>query len=83
MENMSLIPHYMHRSGQENLDSYHDRWDAKDVVDAYDHNAMGTCADLCTTEHKFSREDQDAFAIQSYEDLLKLGRENMIMKWFL
>ena len=37
------------------------------LVDAYDQNAMGTCADLCATEHHFSREDQDAFAIKSYE----------------
>jgi acetyl-CoA C-acetyltransferase len=37
------------------------------LVDAYDHNAMGTCADLCATEYNFSREDQDAFAIKSYE----------------
>jgi acetyl-CoA C-acetyltransferase len=36
------------------------------LVDAYDNNAMGTCADLCATEYNFSREDQDAFAIQSY-----------------
>jgi acetyl-CoA C-acetyltransferase len=36
------------------------------LVDVYDQNAMGVCADLCATEHKFSREDQDAFAIQSY-----------------
>src|SRR5690554_1730582 len=37
------------------------------LVDAYDNNAMGVCADLCATEYEFSREDQDAFAIQSYE----------------
>ena len=36
------------------------------LVDAYDRNAMGVCADACATEHGFSREDQDAFAIQSY-----------------
>jgi acetyl-CoA C-acetyltransferase len=28
---------------------------------------MGVCADACATEYNFSREDQDAFAIQSYE----------------
>ena len=28
--------------------------------------AMGVCADECATEYEFSREDQDAFAIQSY-----------------
>jgi acetyl-CoA acetyltransferase len=28
---------------------------------------MGVCADLCATEYEFSREDQDNYAIQSYE----------------
>jgi acetyl-CoA C-acetyltransferase len=28
---------------------------------------MGVCADACATEYKFSREEQDAFAIQSYK----------------
>jgi acetyl-CoA C-acetyltransferase len=28
---------------------------------------MGVCADLCASEYKISREEQDAFAIQSYE----------------
>ena len=28
---------------------------------------MGVCADACALEYDFSREDQDAFAIQSYE----------------
>ncbi len=28
---------------------------------------MGVCADLCATEYKITREEQDAFAIQSYE----------------
>src|SRR5690606_29740505 len=37
------------------------------LVDAYNDNAMGTCADLCATDYKFTREDQDAFAIKSYE----------------
>ena len=36
------------------------------LVDVYDKNAMGVCADLCATEYEFSREDQDNFAIQSY-----------------
>jgi acetyl-CoA C-acetyltransferase len=34
------------------------------LVDAYDNNAI--CADLCAAEYKF-REDQDKYAIQSYE----------------
>jgi acetyl-CoA C-acetyltransferase len=28
---------------------------------------MGVCADLCAAEYKFTREDQDNYAIQSYE----------------
>ncbi len=27
---------------------------------------MGLCAELCASEHSFSREDQDAFALESY-----------------
>jgi len=45
------------------------------LVDAYDQNAMGTCADLCATEYEFSREDQDAYAIQSYERSAKAWSE--------
>ena len=37
------------------------------LTDAYDNNAMGVCADLCATEYKITREEQDDFAIQSYE----------------
>jgi acetyl-CoA C-acetyltransferase len=37
------------------------------LVDAYDNNAMGVAADLCATEHNITREEQDAFAVQSYE----------------
>ena len=69
MENMSLIPHYLyHRKGQKFGPAKMEDGMQKDgLVDAYDHNAMGVCADLCATEHQFSREDQDAFAIKSYE----------------
>lgn len=68
MENMSLIPHYYHartatKFGPATLE---DGMQKDGLVDVYDQNAMGVCADLCATEHEFSREDQDAFAIQSY-----------------
>jgi len=69
MENMSLIPHYLHartatKFGPTTLE---DGMQKDGLVDAYDHNAMGVCADACATEYKFSREEQDAFAIQSYK----------------
>ena len=68
MENMSLIPHYLHlRTGQKFGPAKMEDGMQKDgLVDAYDQNAMGVCADLCAREHDFSREDQDKFAIQSY-----------------
>ncbi len=73
MENMSLIPHYVHmRNGQKfGPATLEDGMQKDGLVDAYDHNAMGVCADLCATEYKFSREDQDTFAIQSYERAAK------------
>lgn len=69
MENMSLIPHYVHlRSGQKfGPASLIDGMQKDGLVDVYDQNAMGVCADACAVEHNFSREEQDAFAIQSYQ----------------
>lgn len=69
MENMSLIPHYVHlRNGVKfGPTSLVDGMQKDGLVDAYDQNAMGVSADLCASEHKISREEQDAFAIQSYE----------------
>ena len=69
MENMSLIPHYIHlRNGYKfGPASLIDGLQKDGLTDAYDNNAMGVCADLCASEYGFSREDQDAFAIQSYE----------------
>lgn len=69
MENMSLIPHYLYaRTGTKfGPTSLIDGMQKDGLVDAYDQNAMGVCADACATEYKFSREDQDAYAIQSYK----------------
>ena len=69
MENMSLIPHYVHlRNGVKfGPTSMIDGMQKDGLQDAYDNNAMGVCADLCASEYKISREEQDVFAIQSYE----------------
>ncbi|MEP0132955.1 MAG: acetyl-CoA C-acyltransferase [Eudoraea sp.] len=69
MENMSLIPHYVHmRTGQKfGPSTLLDGMQKDGLVDVYDQNAMGVCADACAVEHDFSREDQDNFAIQSYK----------------
>ena len=69
MENMSLIPHYLNmRNGVKfGPATMIDGMQKDGLVDAYDNNAMGVCADLCATEYKISREMQDNYAIQSYE----------------
>ncbi|WP_424989202.1 acetyl-CoA C-acyltransferase [Flagellimonas sp.] len=81
MENMSLIPHYayMRTSTKFGPSTLVDGMQKDGLVDAYDQNAMGVCADACATEYKFSREDQDAYAIQSYKrsaEAWKAGKFN-------
>ena len=77
MENMSLIPHYLHlRNGQKfGPVQMIDGMQKDGLVDAYDHNAMGVAADHCAKEHNYSREEQDKFAIQSYERSRKAWEE--------
>lgn len=77
MESMSNIPHYVHmRQGKKfGPATLEDGMQKDGLVDAYDQQAMGTCADLCATEYTFSREDQDAFAVQSYERSAKAWKE--------
>lgn len=79
MENMSLIPHYAYmRTGTKfGPTTLLDGMQKDGLVDAYDQNAMGVCADACAIKYEFSREDQDAFAIQSYQrsaDAWKAGK---------
>ena len=69
MENMSSIPHYYHarkatKFGPVQLE---DGMQKDGLVDVYDNQAMGVCADACAERYELSREEQDAFAIQSYE----------------
>ncbi len=73
MENMSMIPHYAHlRNGVKfGPTTLIDGLQIDGLTDAYDQNAMGVCADLCAKEYQVSREEQDAFAIASYEKSAK------------
>jgi acetyl-CoA C-acetyltransferase len=77
MESMSNIPHYAHiRNGQKFGPSTMEDGIQKDgLVDVYEKTAMGVCADACATKYEFSREEQDAFAIQSYERSAKAWGE--------
>ncbi len=70
MENMSLAPHMLMNSRNgfkygptEMKDSM--QWDG--LWDVYTNRAMGNCAEECTKKFNMSREEQDAFAIESFK----------------
>ncbi len=77
MENMSAIPHYQHgRTGTKfGPITMEDGMQKDGLVDVYDQVPMGVCADACATEYEFSREEQDAYAIQSYTRAAQAWKE--------
>jgi acetyl-CoA C-acetyltransferase len=69
MENMSQTPHYLDgRNGTKfgNI-SMLDGITKDGLLDVYNKVPMGNCAELCATKYEITREDQDAFAINSYK----------------
>src|SRR5690606_39074304 len=52
MENMSLIPHYVHlRTGKKfGPETMEDGMQKDGLSDAYSQEAMGNCADMCAVE---------------------------------
>jgi len=70
MENMSSVPFYSDstRWGSKYGNAQLIDGLAKDgLTDVYGDFPMGNCAELCAKEMNFSREAQDAFAIESYK----------------
>ena len=70
MESMSNIPYYVPdaRWGAKYGDRTLVDGLAKDgLTDAYDQNAMGTCADATAVKYGFTREEQDEYATNSYK----------------
>jgi len=70
MESMSQVPYYLENN----------RWGAKyghgqiidglakdGLTDVYGNYQMGNCAEICAKEKNITREQQDAFAIESYK----------------
>jgi acetyl-CoA C-acetyltransferase len=69
MENMSLIPHYFNARVATKFGSKEisDGLQVDGLIDFYNKEAMGVLADLCATEYNFSKQEQDDFAVASYE----------------
>jgi len=78
MENMSSIPHYVAGRKATKLGNINmaDGLLVDGLTDVYDQKHMGTCGDLCAAEYGFSREDQDNFAIESYNKSAKAWANN-------
>ena len=79
MENMSSVPHYLlnSKTGQKLGDIKALDGLVKDgLTDVYNKKHMGLCAETCAKEMSFSREEQDDFAITSYERSAKAWKVN-------
>ena len=69
MENMSSVPHYFTkgRTGQKLGNMQLIDGMVKDgLTDVYSNVHMGLCAEKCAKEMNLSREEQDSFAVESY-----------------
>jgi len=70
MESMSNVPFYsdnMRWGNKYGNTTFTDGLAKDGLTDVYDGKAMGNAAELCAKECNVSREDQDAFAIESYK----------------
>lgn len=70
MESMSLAPHLLlgSRTGYKyGSTEMKDHMAFDGLTDAYQNVAMGVCAEECTKKYNMSREEQDAFAIESFK----------------
>lgn len=80
MENMSLSPHLMEKSRSGYRMGHFQVMDSMirdGLWDPYKNYHMGNAAELCVKKYEFSREDQDNFALKSYERSLNSIKEGI------
>jgi len=79
MENMSMVPHYYNaRKGKKLGDiSLVDGLIKDGLTDVYNKVHMGNCADQCADKYKISREEQDEFAIESYNRAANASKNSL------
>jgi acetyl-CoA C-acetyltransferase len=78
MESMSNTPYYAVKSRFGSKYGHQELTDGiiKDgLFDVYNQYLMGNAAELCAEEHGFTRENQDDFAISSYQRAQKATSE--------
>ncbi len=79
-ENMSLAPYLLDnarsgfRMGHQNVT---DSMIKDGLWDPYKNFHMGNAAEVCVKDNQFTREEQDRFAIESYERAQKAWSENL------
>lgn len=74
MESMTNAPHLLpnHRTGfKYGHDAVKDHMAQDGLEDAYEKKAMGVYADMIARENQFTREDQDAYAIETLNRAVK------------
>lgn len=79
MENMSRVPYYLPRSSQ--LPPFGDMKLEDGLIkdglwDVYNKFHMGICAEQTAKKYQVSREDQDEYAIQSYQRAQEAWKQN-------
>lgn len=80
MENMSQAPHLLPNSrggfkfGETKMKDAM-QWDG--LWDVYSDRPMGNCAEECVSKYKFTREEQDTFAIESFKRAQKAIEEGI------
>lgn len=82
-ENMTQAPHLLQnsRSGfRMGPAQLVDSMVNDGLWDPYNNWHMGTAAELCVKENSFTREEQDAFSIESYKRAQKASAEGMFKK---
>lgn len=69
MESMSNAPHYtnLRKTTKLGNEQFIDGVLKDGLTDVYNHFHMGNAAELCVNKYKISREQQDDFALASYE----------------
>ena len=80
MESMSNAPYLLARSSNRNLVNPNELVDSmvKDGLwDVYNDFHMGAAAELCAEKWDISREEQDAFAIRSYQSAIAAQKQGL------